>query len=227
METIQNILNKKRIDVSDASMRMKTKRVYITKNNNGKIEALLTYLEFKKMMYYNATLILRKRNVSKKYIIDNRNEFLIKELYLYSVGSSHFKGDLNKGIFIKGSIGTGKTVIIKAFIQIIEDLTHKRIIQLHSQKIASFLKEKGNEYLDKRPLYVEDIGKETKEINDFGTKKFLIPEIFNQRYENGAWTFCCSNYKDASLTDFYGQTISDRFNEMFNFFELTGETMRK
>jgi DNA replication protein DnaC len=183
--------------------------------------------QFGEVLTLNAEIILSKRNQKTKFIIDDDNSGLIRELYFYLVGSENFCGDLYKGIFISGNIGTGKTLIMNSFLKIIDDLSRKNVTKLHSKAIASYLKDNEDGYLNKRPLFIDDIGKETKIVNDYGTIKNTIPDLFALRYDYGAWTFATCNYSSDDLTEFYGETIFDRFKEMFNYFTLTGNSRRK
>jgi DNA replication protein DnaC len=194
---------------------------------NSRVFLKLTPEQFKEVFILNAEILLSKRNQNTEFLIDDNNKNIINNLYYYLIGSDKFEGDLYKGIFLSGNIGTGKTLILNSFIKIIEDLSIKNVTKLHAKAIASHLKEHGEDNLNKRPLFIDDIGKETKIVNDFGTIKNTIPDLFALRYDFGAWTFATCNYKSEELIEFYGETIFDRFKEMFNNFKLTGNSRRK
>jgi len=81
--------------------------------------------------------------------------------------------------------------------------------------------------LAKRNLLIDDIGKESKDINDYGTIKNPLIDLISERYDNITWTFGTCNYSKESLIEFYGETIFDRFVEMFNILKLEGDQSRR
>ena len=226
MKTYQEIYKEREEQLQKEIANLRNKRVFLNKIENEKVVPMFSYEQFEEILKINIQINLLAKNKKTKYQITKQNEYIIKELYLYLIGSQEFKGDLFKGIYISGNNGTGKTILIKGIIKVIQDFSIKIITHLHSKQVAGYLKEKGDNHLKTRPLYIEDIGKEEVKINDFGTVKMPIIDLFSTRYEYGAWTFCCCNYKLETIEKKYTKTISDRFKDIFNFFELTGESWR-
>jgi DNA replication protein DnaC len=183
--------------------------------------------DFKALIKAEAENILAKRGRIIDFSIDKDNEQVIEYLNLYLGYDNSFPGDLSKGIMIIGSIGCGKTLIMLAFFNIIERFTIKRITKAHSKGLARMFHENGMSYYEKKPLFIDDIGKETKEVKDFGTIINPIPDLISLRYDFGAWTFATCNYKTSELNDFYGTMITDRFKEIFNILTLEGNSRRK
>ena len=94
--------------------------------------------------------------------------------------------------------------------------------------MAKLIRDNGGvEYYKLKPMFIDDIGKETKEVRDYGTIVNPVPDLFSVRYDFGAWTLATCNYKPKELTEFYGETIVDRFKEMFNYLVLTGKSRRQ
>ena len=134
----------------------------------------------------------------------------------YIKGYKEFKGDLNKSILLSGAIGTGKTLMILSVINIIEAGSNKIITKMHAKKMDKMIKSQEKGYYDQRPLFIDDLGREPKEANTYGNKSEPLIDLISVRYDLGAWTFATTNFKDETLTSFYGAAIVDRFNEMFN-----------
>ena len=177
-----------------------------------------------KLNYY----LSRKHKKDFKFKIDKQNKEIIEQLYFYLYGSEQFKGDLYKGILLIGSLGTGKTTILQSFCEMINDFKIKIISIIHSKKLSSELNADKNiiEY-EKIPLFIDDIGKENRNVNNFGTIINPIPDIFALRSEYGSWTFGTGNYNLNSYSEFYGETIKERFFELFNIISVSGESRRK
>lgn len=197
--------------------KIKSRRIYVNMSAD----------EFKELFILNAQIEMAKRNRDGEFIIDKNNSNVIDQFYFYLTGSNDFNGDLNKGVMLSGNIGTGKTMMINSLLGVIEQLSSKIITRIHAKRVASFLKEKGEDYLNLRPLFIDDLGKETKAVNDYGTVKNTIPDLFAIRYDAGSWTFATNNYSLDTLRGFYGETTTDRFREIFNNFKLTGESRRR
>lgn len=188
---------------------------------------VITPPQFKELFLKIATLIIAKRGISKEFVIDNENKKIINQLYFYITKNKEFKGDLSKGILIIGNLGTGKTLIIKTVIEIISLLLNIKFKEFHAIALLKYLQEDGEKELLKRPLFIDDLGKETKSVNNYGTISNPISDLFALRYEFGGWTFATSNFTlNKGLKSHYGETITDRFKEIFNIITLSGESRR-
>lgn len=183
---------------------------------------------FKQLFLLNANIELAKRNRRIDFVIDEENKEVINQLYFYSIGSEKFTGDLYKGIMLVGNLGTGKTLIMSAFLNIIESGSNKIITRFHSKEVPLKLKEKESDpdFYKTRPIFIDDVGKEPSMINNYGTKTSPISDLFALRYDFGSWTFTTTNHTGKELLEKYGGSTVDRFKEMFNIINLTGNSRR-
>ena len=87
-----------------------------------------------------------------------------------------------------------------------------------------------------RPLFIDELGREQLEVNDFGNKLRPVSELMALRYDTGARTFFTSNFKISTLSKGYnekgeligyGQYIGERIQEMANMVELPGDSRRE
>ena len=161
-----------------------------------------------------------------KFIINDSNKEVINQYYYYLTGDNRFKGDLNKGIMLIGPYGTGKTTLIKIISQLIFKHSNKVFHFTSCVNLPDNIKHHGLEYYVRRPLILDEIGRESKVVKDYGTERRLFPEILSLRYNTRAWTFGTSNYNFEDLGEMYGGYIKDRMQEMFNFIELNGKSFR-
>ena len=180
--------------------------------------------EFKNRFLRKALDMIRFNG--NEFTVDEFNKDIINQLYYYLVGNSNlFKGDLNRGIMLIGPYGTGKTVLMESFLSCFNGFTNKRVLSISSREIFEILKEKGPSFLNKRPLFIDDVGKEHIIVNDFGTKVIPFEDIVAERYKKGAITFGTSN---LTLDDMpYHLHTKDRLQQMFNYLILSGKTRRK
>lgn len=193
---------------------------------NRRVSLKLDNETFKSIFLLEAKKEMLKRAVNKDFEIDSENAKLINQLFYYITADEKFDGDLNKGVLIMGSVGAGKTLILTIFCNIIENLAGKVITRTHAKRAYEMIKEKPKGYYDKRPVFIDDLGREQKEITDYGTKEQPLIDLFSIRYDNGALTFATTNFNIDSLSEFYGEAIADRFKEMFNFIIIKSKSRR-
>lgn len=197
-----------------------------TQGSKRRIQATLTPEQFREIFIINSEIEILKKGVKKEFIIDETNKSVINYLYNYLSGSDKFTGDFNKGILLAGSIGVGKTLIMNVFCDIIDNLTTKNITRTHAKRIPELLKSKEAGFFDKRPMFIDDLGREPKEVTHFGTQALPLIDLMSIRYDTGAITLATTNFNGAKLTEFYGEAIYDRFIEMFNIIEMKGASKR-
>lgn len=198
------------------------------KDNRKKFEikAVMTADEFKTLISIECEKIMVNRGVFKPFEINDQNREILKQLWFYLGKSEQFIGDLNKGIILAGKNGIGKSLILQAFCEIIAKTTQRRITVYHSKTLANLIKKNGYEDYLYLPIKIGDIGKEQREVMEFGTKIQPIADLIALRYDSGALTFGTTNYKNETMQEYYGKTTTDRFKEMFNILEMNGESYR-
>lgn len=194
--------------------------------------------EFKELMAIKCERIFMERSEPRNFVLDNFNTPVLKELYLYGIGHKSFNGSLHKGIHLWGDYGTGKTTILQAFSEIISETTSKIIEMILSKEFSKKLLERGLLYYSKKPLFLDDLGREPTEIKDFGNVTRPVPDLYYLRKENGAWTFqtCQHSLKQPwdkrndkeppPLINKYGVFTVDRMIASFNEIELKGKSRR-
>jgi len=185
--------------------------------------------EFIELFQLEAKKVLLKRNKKCEFKFDDNNREVIKQLFYYLAGSELFEGDLEKGILLLGTIGSGKTIIMQTFCSLFNTISpRKRIMIIKARTLWETVKETPDQFnfYKKRPLYIDDIGKEPLTVKNFGNEINPMAELLSLRYDEGAFTYATGNYNLNTLTGFYGETITDRMKDMFNFIILPGGSRR-
>jgi len=179
---------------------------------------------YKKMVLYNAARALQFKGGEQSFIIDKYNTTVINQLYLYLVGSPDFDGNLNNGIILIGKIGSGKTLLMRIFVDIVLCCINKNIHWIHSKDIESTVIANGQDYYKNRPICIDDIGKEQEQIKDFGTTRKPFEDLISYRYGKQNITFGTSN---LTLEDMpYSYHTKDRLREICNIMILDGGSRR-
>ena len=186
----------------------------------------IEYDKYEEMVIKFANEILDRRNDDKEFTIDEDNVYVIKQLYYYLTGSGKFNGNLHKGIMLNGFYGTGKTVILESFCKLINEFTKKRITILTAEKYTELLPEFGLTHFENKPIFLDDPGKEQKEINHFGTILKPVSDLLCRKYDNGTWMLLTSNNHLKTFEKIYSPMVADKMRGMFNVFELKGGSRR-
>jgi DNA replication protein DnaC len=219
MTQISNIINKLQ-DSNFQTIDLKERRPFFRMDWESFVERLTI----------NANAILKTRGAKLNFQLYNEDLSIITQLYYYAIGHEQCEYDLNKGIAILGSIGRGKTLLMQAYLQLFnQDPLSKNVTFIDSLDYANRLSDFPELYTNnfKRPLYLDDMGKEPAEINIYGTKRHPIGELICARYNYGAITFFTSNYNLDTLTNHYGKHVVDRLVEQCTFVYLTGKSRRQ
>ncbi len=188
----------------------------------------ISYTDFCNLLELEANEVLIDRGDEKKFVVDLENKKFIENLYLYLTGNEDCEWKLNRGILVIGNYGSGKTILMLAFVGVNNFLAHNyrgKLIETIKYKEIETDKDLIKE--TKKPLFIDDFGKETKTVNDYGTKKNPVYELISARYEDGGVTFGTSNFDEKDLEDMYGEYLFERIKSMFNIIRLITKKSRR
>lgn len=145
------------------------------------------------------------------------------------------KGD-QRGLFLYGQCGTGKTLFLQKFIKqrfLTANLIQKRYMDKGANNV--FEEWVHGHYIDTyvstppKPLIIDDIGTEPTSKR-FGETREILEHIISMRYSywkrTGVKTYITSNMTGAMLDAKYGRRITDRIKEMCYPITFKGESAR-
>lgn len=172
--------------------------------------------------------------------IEKNTAIIWTEVVKYLMGDEESVISLNKGLFICGKTGTGKTStfdIISKFI-LIDDIKYKigddyknfKYVKVSSKQIVSEFASTGHEalkqYIDARSLLIDDLGSEIASVKHYGTQVNVIEEIIEERYRKIGFTHITSNLLMSELEQIYGSRVYSRLNEMCFEIKMNTEDIR-
>ena len=199
-------------------------KVYNLKTYKCNVE--MSYDEFKQLLKFHCADIMLKRSVLAEYQIDRQNEPIIRQLYFYFMNDPKCEWNLNAGLLFGGKVGCGKTLLLTAFFRISDDFSRKSTTIIHSKSVVDEIKKGGVEPLSRKPLMIDDLGREESEVKDFGSIVKPVIDLFSIRYETGARTYATTNFNYDSLITFYKEFIITRMQEMMTHVVFPGESRR-
>lgn len=205
------------------------------------------------------TQMLRTRANDPSLIFEATEEQvpIIKALALYLTKSPEFEQldrslynstnlnfSLNKGLWIWGNPGVGKTMLMQMFAS--NKRRCYRLLQC-PKIVSSFVKDgydairqyskewkeppgASNYYQDKVGICYNDLGTEPMQALSHGNRVNVMEHLFLETYEN-AVPFCdrhvTTNLTFDQVRECYGERVLDRIKECFNILELRGKSLRK
>lgn len=160
-----------------------------------------------------------------------------RQLCLYFCDDERFEGDLNKGLWLYGCVGDGKTSVMKAF-ALNQKLSY-RVVSVPD--IAEEYQENGSvalkQYCEnlKRPrnpfgqtelsLCLDDVGTETVNKH-YGDPLNVVERIILKRYSAGLITHFTTNLNTAAIKEMYGDRAASRLRELVNIIQLPETDLR-
>lgn len=150
--------------------------------------------------------------------------------------------DYDKGFFLYGNIGRGKSMTLKAmqkYMNSVKTRHYKRedyrlgAWWKTASELANIYAADGQPALiqyaaDDMNLIIDEFGREPIPASNYGTKMNVLQFLLQLRYDKrrSSITHITTNLTPDRLEPLYGDYVADRCKEMFNFIEFNGESLR-
>lgn len=178
-----------------------------------------------------------KREVEKR-----KNNFTLTEELkrnLSSVGEFLVTEKRYYGLFMPGSVGNGKTTMLKAIRDLLVYLVDKGTINycegdkyprfVTSREMANIAKDPNDFRTLKSAKYllIDDLCEEPAEVVSYGNYIYPFIELLEYRYDQMLPTFISSNFNAESISKKYrNERLQDRMKEMFKIISFVEESFR-
>lgn len=173
-------------------------------------------------------MAIGKRIVGPRYQVMPNQVEVVTEIIKWMIMDETCTYNLQKGFFITGDIGVGKTKIMEIMMGFMYHF--KKIIAMKSALniVSMFKSREPLNRLFTSPLFIDDVGTENVNINVWGTDEMPIYTILNERYLNRRFlVFITTNLDPESFGKRYGDRVMDRIKEMCNYISIEGKSLRK
>lgn len=133
------------------------------------------------------------------------------------------------GLMLYGKIGSGKTTLARAIVQLIGVLYNsiypdekKYIYKVSSLDLGKDVtnEDKFGRIKREEMLFIDDVGIEPSTVKVYGNELSPMTEIIYSRYDSRKLTIVTSNLRGDEFRQRYGDRIGDRLLEMFDTIEF-------
>lgn len=181
--------------------------------------------------------------LNRSWNVRPENREVIRNVIKYFINDPSCTYDLNKGLYLFGGNGVGKTFlmdVMQLFCKVLKN-TGKEFEVASTLDIVEnirFFEKYGREgdeipfekYCRHRSFCFDDLGAEQCSIRVFGNNVTVMETVLTRRYrgftKNGVLTHLTSNDTMRDLANKYGSRVVDRLNEMCTPVFISGESMR-
>lgn len=144
--------------------------------------------------------------------------------------------DCVRGLFLYGSIGPGKTILMKALYGVLRaagctdtDVVLTKATDLFDEykMYHERLPSRYECMLKARYLFLDDLGAEPVSCQIYGVNRLPIQDVIYERYDRQRMTIVSSNLDKPTLRDRYGTRMYDRMVEMMLPLYFSGPSYRR
>lgn len=174
-----------------------------------------------------ANLYMSQNVESKSFELPDKK--ILNNMFLYFIGSDKSEYPLNKGLWLNGNIGTGKTTLMKIF------AAYRQRIGLYfgvieASTIAKKYRDSGEIFSLLKDLCIDDLGRELNPSMHFGNKlnvlQFVLQERYNLWQNNGFITHITTNKTSKQILELYQDYIFDRCAQFCTIIDFSGKSKR-
>lgn len=143
------------------------------------------------------------------------------------------------GLFMPGTVGNGKTTMMRAIKDLFVYLIDKEKITycegdkyptfITARELAEISRDKNSFRIvkNKKYLFIDDLGAEPVEISNYGNFVYPYIDVLEYRYDRLLPTFISSNFNASDLCNKYeSERVKDRMKEMFQIISFKEESFR-
>lgn len=174
------------------------------------------------------------RTYCKDFKVDEHNKKAITDVFHWCLRDRNGKLNPEKGLWIYGNIGTGKSTLMKAVILFVSRYWLRDSGETINPKwvnvptfCGSYATD-GFSVFNSIPMGFDELGTEIAPTNHVGNKLNVVAHLMNTIYDNGSDIpkIVTTNSSLSEVLNLYGPRTVDRIGQLFNLVELKGMTRR-
>lgn len=188
--------------------------------------------EWRMSAWLSLFAVIFKRIFGREFT--NQYRSVVSELILHFSGNESNLFPTDRGIYLSGYVGVGKTALFDTIQELTRDAFNKNYFRTFEASRIALIRneEEFSQALNYSgaALY-DDLGSEPESVKIYGSEILPMVEIIMARYRlyqrKGVPTYFTSNFTIEDLEEKYGTRITSRLTEMCSVLKLDGKDMRR
>ena len=132
------------------------------------------------------------------------------------------KSNENKGLFLYGDCGLGKSFMARYILPAIFMKYHQKVLKVYD---IVEMNKNIDEALRRKLIVLDDIGTE-EPINIYGSKRYAFSELIDNAEKNGNILIITTNLNKDEIISRYGERVLDRIISTTKRVEFKGKSFR-
>jgi len=210
----------------------------------------LIFRDYKFKARLDSFMVIAK-TLCPDFSITDENREIYEETVKYFAADQSCKYSLNKGLFVYGSIGVGKSLYFKIFHALnMASETRNDFKALTINNLIDGITSMGNEYWNKsgttsgefesfrrcsysnsKHLFLDDLGQSSRTAHFYGDSIDVVIAFISRRYneytDNNVLTHFSTNLEPDEIRAEYGEFIASRLRQMCTPVRFAGTDKRK
>lgn len=174
------------------------------------------------------------KSYCKDFVVDDKNKQVVTDLFHWCIRDKKGAYNPEKGLWIYGNIGTGKSTLMKAILLFVtkywlrdsgEGVKPKWV---NVPTFCGTYATDGFSVFDSIPMGFDELGTEIAPTNHVGNKLNVVAHLINTIYDNRSDIpkIITTNSSLSGILSLYGPRTVDRVAQLFNLVELKGMSRR-
>jgi len=163
-----------------------------------------------------------KQYIKQIFLMTDQTITEFNELPEYEEVAKYLSNNNGKGLFLSGSVGRGKSLIIENVIPALLFSKGKVVNKYHSTELGANL----SEIMNKKFIAIDDVGVEGI-YHEYGNEMEAFAEVVTYAERYNKMLFISTNLNFKQFVERYGVRIIDRLKRLCHFIKFEGDSLRK
>lgn len=206
-------------------IKLSTKTAYLTPDLESSVK---TEISAAKNAFFK---ILKEQNPD--FAVDDANREVITNVFNWCIRNADGVYDPDKGLWIYGNVGTGKTTLVNAVMAFMRKYWLREGNKLMPKmttapELCAAYSVNGFSTFSNLPIAIDEVGTEIPPTSHVGCKINVIAHAMRTLYDtrNAVPRLITTNNTLNQICSLYGEQVFDRIGQLFNLVKMLGKSRR-
>lgn len=173
------------------------------------------------------------KRLNPDFIVDAANKEIITNVFDWCIRNADGAYDPDKGLWIYGNVGTGKTTLVNAVMSFMEKYWLRegnsiKPLMVTAPELCAAYSVDGFSTFSRLPIAIDEVGTEIPPTTHVGCKINVVAHAIRTLYDshNAFPRLTTTNNTLTQICSFYGEQVFDRIGQLFNLVKMVGKSRR-